>query len=119
MKKQDIKFNSQRITFSKKIKRRVLLEIAKNRKPREVFCEVAFSNIDEVSSDKKYISKLVHKWRKELYNNKAILSILNQEVDINSLDYEIETLLKVISKDEKNYIFNDKEEDFVRMINKA
>ena len=54
MKKQDVKFNSQRISFSKKIKRKMLLELAKGKKPKEILLENAFVSLNEITQDKKY-----------------------------------------------------------------
>ncbi|MBQ8635689.1 hypothetical protein IJ425_06020 [bacterium] len=92
MKKQEVKLNNLRTSFSKRIKRKILLEVAKGRNPNEVLLECAFLSLDDVTKDKKYAAKLLHKWRKELYENKEILNILNHDVNREMLDYEIEAM---------------------------
>ncbi|MBQ7286763.1 MAG: hypothetical protein IJW73_03275, partial [Candidatus Gastranaerophilales bacterium] len=77
MAKKDVNLNTQRVSFSKRIKRKILLEVSKGRKPQEVFLEYAFDSFDEITKDKKYVAKLLYKWRKDLYENKEILNFLN------------------------------------------
>ena len=103
MSKKDVNLNSQRVSFSKRIKRKILLEVSKGRKPQEVFLEYAFDSFDEITSDKKYVAKLLYKWRKELYENKEILNFLNYKIDEKNLKEEIDNLG---SDDEEDYILD-------------
>ena len=92
MKNKEVKLNSSRASFSKRIKRKILLEVAKGKNPNEVLLEYAFLSLEDVTKDKKYAAKLLHKWRRELYENREILNILNHDVTCEMLDYEIETM---------------------------
>lgn len=83
--KKDFKENSQRLSFSKAFKRRVLLEYSKGKNSDEILNEIIkYSN----TTDKKYASKIVHKWRKEMYLDKEILYLTNH-ADIESIEYDI------------------------------
>ena len=92
MAQKDVKINSQRVSFSKKLKRKMLLEFAKGKNPKDFLFESAFSSLKDITNDKKYSSKLLHKWKKELYLNKNILSILSHHIDNQMIDYEIENM---------------------------
>ena len=92
MGKKDVNLNTQRVSFSKRIKRKILLEVSKGRKPQDVFLQYAFDSFDEITSDKKYVAKLLYKWRQELYENKEILNFLNYKIDEQSLKEEIDNL---------------------------
>ena len=89
MTSKEVKINNQRTSFSKNIKRKILLEIAKGENPETAFLKHAFESLKEVSNDKKYAAKLLYKWRKEMYENKEILSLLNHNVDKALLKDEI------------------------------
>jgi len=89
MDKEDIKFNKQRITFSKKIKRKILLEIIKGEKPTKALLKHTSLTLEEISSDKKYAAKLIYKWKQEVYKNREILFLLNHELDEEMIDEEI------------------------------
>ena len=101
MNKKDVKMNEQRIRFSKKVKREILLEIAKGTSAQEAFLKYAFASLDEITKDKKYASKLLFKWKQELYENKEMLNLLNHNIDFETINAEI--------KD----IGNDKEDNFI------
>ena len=92
MKKNDINLNSERVSFSKKIKRKILLEIARGTNASEALLKHAFSSLNEISQDKKYAAKLLHKWRKEMYDHKEILNILHHEVDIEMINEQIQDI---------------------------
>ena len=53
MSKKDVKTDGQRVRFSKKIKRDILLEIAKGTKPQDAFLKHAFVSLEEITKDKK------------------------------------------------------------------
>ncbi|MBQ4647333.1 MAG: hypothetical protein IJB79_08295 [Candidatus Gastranaerophilales bacterium] len=94
MQKKDVNLDGQRVRFSKKIKRKILLEISKGANAKDVLLKYAFSSFDEISADKKYAAKLLSKWRKELYQNKEVLNFLNHEIDFGAIDEEIMRLEK-------------------------
>lgn len=98
MNKKEVKLNNQRVSFSRKIKRKILLEVAKGKSPQEALLMYAFDSIEEISKDKKYASKLLHKWRKEMYENKEILNFLNHQFSFEMLDCEIDNM----GSDEEN-----------------
>jgi len=90
--KEDIKQNNKRTSFSRRIKREILLEIADGKKPKEVFLKYAAETLKNKVQDKKYALKMIHKWKKEMYENKEILHILNHKVDKNALYNEINSI---------------------------
>ena len=92
MSKEDIKVNKQRLTFSKKIKRKVLLEIIKGEKPTKALLKHTSLTLEEISSDKKYAAKLIYKWKQEAYKNREMLFLLNHELDEEMIDEEIANL---------------------------
>lgn len=120
MKKQDVKLNNQRTSFSKKIKRKMLIELAKGKKPKEILLENAFDSLNNVTQDEKYSSKLLHKWRKELYFNKTLLHFLSNQIDNKVLNYEIENIdTSVVMSTEEPIASSDAKDEFVKMINKT
>lgn len=97
---EEIKLNKQRAKCSKRIKRKILLEIADGKSPKEVFATCAPELLKDNITDKKYAAKMVHKWKKEMYKNIEILHILNYEVTPEMLDYEIKAMEDDNSEDE-------------------
>ena len=89
MSKYDVNLNNERVSFSKRIKRKILLEVAKGAKPKDVFLRYVFSSFDKITTDEKYVAKLLYKWRKELYENKEMLNFLNYDLNENILGDEI------------------------------
>lgn len=89
MTSKEVKINNQRLSFSKNIKRKILLEVAKGESPENALLKCGFESLEEISNDKKYAAKLLHKWRKEVYENKGILNLLTHDVDKETLKEEI------------------------------
>ncbi len=117
MTEKDIKLDGQRVRFSRKIKRKILLEIAKGRKPQEVFLEFAFDSFDEITKDKKYASKLLYKWRQELYQNKEILNLLNHDVDNKMIEDEIRNIGEDKEKDNVlDGVIEELKENFLKVL---
>ena len=73
-----------RIFFSKSFKRKALLEFARGIKASDI--------LNKKSKDKKYASKLIHKWRKELYLNPNILALIYENVDFSYAKQEIDLI---------------------------
>ena len=116
---KDVKINNQRVSFSKKLKRKMLLEFAKGKNPKEFLLEAVFESLADITKDKKYSSKLLHKWKKELYLNKNILSILSCQVDNQMIDYEIENIdSSSLLNNESSVLVQDFDDDFIKIINK-
>lgn len=88
MKEKDVKFNNERKTFSKKIKRELLLEVIKGKNVKNALLEM----VQGETKDKKYASKLLHKWKKEFHLNLETLFLLNHEVDKKMIKSEINSL---------------------------
>ena len=87
-----IKKNAERIKYSKNFKRKVLLAISKGMSNQEAFLsEVENLNFIE-SNDKKYIFKLVHKWKNEAYKNKDMLLFDIKTANNLEIDEEIKSL---------------------------
>ncbi len=107
MENKESKSNKQRTSFSKKTKRKALLEFAKGKKPQEIVL-----NDGEIkTTDKKYVAKLLHKWRKEAYQNKEILNLLSHQITQDMIDEEIENLG---SDDEECIGISEKEIEFLK-----
>jgi len=82
----------ERVHFSKYFKRRALLEFSRVKKPNEALKACGFDIDEELLLDKKYAAKLLHKWRKELYQNCEMLSFMNCEMTDEALKREIAAL---------------------------
>ena len=120
MKKQDVKINNQRVSFSKKIKRKMLLEFAKGKNPKDFLLEFVFDSLTNITKDKKYCAKLLHKWKKELYQNKNILSVLSHKIDKQMIEYEIENIdSSKFLAEKQNILTQDFDDDFIKIINKV
>ena len=78
----------QRKHFSKQFKRKVLLEYAKGRKPADILSGFGVN----LTKDKKYAPKLIHKWKNELYKNIGILSLNYANLDEDYSCCEINTM---------------------------
>lgn len=89
---EEIKLNKLRAKFSKRIKRKILLEIADGKNPKEIFETYIPEMLKNNITDKKYVAKMIHKWKKEMYKNIEILHILNYDVTSEMLDYEIKAM---------------------------
>lgn len=100
MSEKDIKINKKRVGFSKRIKRKILLEVAKGKKMEDALLEHAFVSLEGITTDKKYAAKLFYKWSKEVYEHRDMLFLLNHEVDSDMIDDEIDN----IGEDEEDEI---------------
>ena len=96
-KKENIKYNSERISFSKKIKRKILLDVAKGKSATEALLDNGFNSIQSVSNDKKYAPKLIHKWKKELCRNREMLFTGSCEPNDEFLKEDISQLLSIVA----------------------
>ena len=92
-----IENNKTKKHFSRQFKRMALLEYAKGKKPSQIFFELGVKSTD----DKKYASKLINKWKQELYKNINLISLsfvninskyAKQEIDSIGDDGEIDTI---------------------------
>ena len=73
-----------------------MLEYSKGKSSDEILNEIiAYSN----TQDKKYASKIIHKWRKEMYSNREILYLINHG-DIESLEYDISSMEQESDEDD-------------------
>ena len=86
-------------TFSRQFKRKFLLEYSKGKKPNDIFEEFGIN----LTSDKKYASKMLHKWKNELYKNPLMLiseyvnldlSYVNEEITAIGNDFENDDIIK-------------------------
>jgi hypothetical protein len=91
MSKKEINLNNQRASFSKNVKRKILLELAKGQNPESALLKYA-QTLKEISNDKKYAAKLLHKWRKEMYEDKQMLGLLNYDINKDDLKEEIKSM---------------------------
>lgn len=88
----DVKLNNERKSFSKTIKRKVLLEYSKGKKVNSIVRELLFENLEEMTNDDKYASKLIHKWRQEYYIHREILNSTLFNPTDEFLEYELENI---------------------------
>ena len=95
--------NTKRKSYSKALKRKILLDIINGKKPQDAFLEYATEPIEQISSDKKYVLKLIHKWKKEVYENKELMYLVNQNITSELLEDEIEIMDEI--KNEENDFF--------------
>ena len=79
-----------RIYFTKSFKRWALIEFANGKKASEI--------LKNKSNDKKYASKLIHKWKKELYQNPNLIALLYENTDFEHFQKEI----NIIGEDNEN-----------------
>ena len=82
------KDKNQRKKFSNKFKRKIILEYIKGKNPAEIF----FENGVDLTGDKKYASKLINKWKKEVYKNINILSLNFDNIDLSYAENEINSI---------------------------
>lgn len=76
--------------FSKQFKRIALIEYSKGKSAREVFKILGH---EILSDDKKYASKLIHKWKMEFYDKLCLPELSIRKLDKNLLMYEIENII--------------------------
>lgn len=74
----------QRISYSAKDKRKALIEISENKNANEII------KSHNKITDKKYSSKLFHKWKKEYYSKKPDLYKNGFNNDFSNIDIEYE-----------------------------
>ncbi len=82
------KERKQRVGYSKQFKRIALIEYSKGKSPNEIF---EYLSVKLVSKDKKYASKLIHKWRNEFYKNLSLYTF-SSGFDNNLLTYELTSM---------------------------
>ncbi len=94
----DLSKRKKRFAYTKQFKRIALIEYSKGKKPDEVFRDLG---INLVSCDKKYASKLLHKWRIEFCKNSS-LHTMSQGFDDKLLIYELNNILSNNAEKSKN-----------------
>ncbi len=108
--KKDVVYNTKRNRFSENFKRRVLLEFSKGKSPNEALSVFGYDANKFNNNDKKYSSKLIHKWHKELYKNREILFNSWKNIKNTDLQYEINSMADDDEKDFINtYVFEKQE----------
>ena len=96
--------SSSRIRYSKAFKRAALVEISAGESPYNVF-ETFGANVKKLcANDKKYLSKLLYKWNKEVYKSNEKMYLLNYELTDDAILREINYLTYI---DETDYIISD------------
>lgn len=86
---ENFHFKNKRMHFSKDFKRKVLIEFAAVKKPKEAFRVCGFEVDNKKVKDLKYASKLLYKWKREFMNNRCMLSFLNSEFTDDDIENEI------------------------------
>ncbi|MBQ8848610.1 MAG: hypothetical protein IJ003_06665 [Candidatus Gastranaerophilales bacterium] len=97
------KKNKERISFTKEFKRRALIELSKGKTPEDILNNA--THFDIKTSDKKYYSKLMHKWRCELYKNSKFIAFNSITPSIEDIKKEIEDIGEDEEFDEINEMF--------------
>lgn len=93
-----------RIRYSKEFKHNAVFEVLKGKKPLDVLLNSGFDISEVIKKDKKYASKLIYKWKKELLKNKA--NILSANIlDKSKIENELSNLTDYNETDPiKDYI---------------
>jgi len=82
----------KRLYYSKDFKRLALTEVIKGKKLEDVLYSGGYDISALLKNDKKYCSKLLHKWRIEVCKNNEQIYLLNTSVSDEILKSEIENL---------------------------
>ena len=80
-----------RIRYTKEFRRSAVLSVMQGKKSLEVLLSCGFDLSEVLKNDKKYASKLIHKWKKEFFKNQKSLCSLNIQ-DKDSIQNEISNL---------------------------
>ena len=84
--------NKKRIYYSKDFKRQALIEVANGKNFKDVLRAYGVDIDAAIKKDKKYCEKLIHKWKREVYENNELLYFVNNEISSKNLNIEIEFL---------------------------
>lgn len=84
--------DKKRIYYSKSFKRKALIDYSQGRNFEEILKSNGFNIETALKNDKKYCSKLLYKWKKELYCNNEIIYFINSDITQEDIMYEIEAL---------------------------
>ncbi len=89
----------KRIFYPKEFKKYALKETIKGRKFEEILRSSGFDIDDLLTKDKKYCSKLYHKWKKEFYKKNELLYFINDKITSQAIEEELEALKNENCKD--------------------
>ena len=100
---------AKRITYSKEFKTRVLIAFSRNQNLENIFIENGVNLKEFYKNDKKYLLKLVNKWRHEFYLTKENLFFKNRKLSDSVLEDELNALGNEGNEDlfEKHYLNNE------------
>jgi len=111
------KEEKKRIYYDKNFKNLFLYKLSKDENPEKIITENGYDIKNLLLKDKKYLSKLIHKWKKDLLeSNLEIANFKNQNLTSYNLLYEINSsskenendiLFKTLKEKEKNYFIED------------
>ena len=93
-----------RIYYSKDFKLQALLETENGTRLEDVLFKYGFNINEALKRDKKYCSKLLYKWRKELTKDGKFLNLYADKIYKSVIEYEIQNLN---TTDEKDIIISD------------
>ena len=82
----------KRLYFSHDFKRDALVLYAGGLSAKDVFLKLGINISSLEKNDKKYASKLINKWKNEVYSNKEILYLLSCNLENKRLISEIEAI---------------------------
>ena len=74
----------KRVHLSAAQKRKALIEVARGKNPKEVLVNKTNSR------DKKYSSKILHKWKKEAFSKKPDMQLMDNGNVLSDIDIEYE-----------------------------
>ena len=93
----------KRISYSKDFKYSALIRVINGENFEDVLRSSGFNIDNLIKKDKKYCPKLLHKWKKEIYENPELIYFINNEISNN----EIEAQIEILSKNCKDIINDD------------
>lgn len=82
----------KRIRYSKEFKRWALKEAVSGKNNNDILRASGFDIEPLIKKDKKYASKLLHKWRKEIFENSSKMYITSIKLTDKVIKDEIESM---------------------------
>ncbi len=91
-------FEKQKTFYPKELKRRAFIEISKGKNLKDFLIQEGFDIEKQLKKNKKYCSKLTHKWKKEFFKHKEMLTLNSYKLTMEFLKEEI----NIIGTDAEN-----------------
>jgi transposase-like protein len=96
--------DKKRTYYSKDFKRKALYEVINGADFEDVLRKFGIDVDSLIKNDKKYCSKLLSKWKKEVYENNEMLYLINSKISNSDIENELRFL---VDDDENDCIMDD------------